>query len=395
MSPQVQVVLIALVCSGAVGALGMLVVHFLRRPTVRTALLAVAVVSVAAVVAGVAGTARAMFLSPHDLTVATTVSAVAGLTGLAVALLLSRGVVRDVHLLHAAATALGTEASGTGTGDPAGRRLLTRTPGTPPVPRTAELRGVADELVRSGELLRASRERERALETSRRELVAWVSHDLRTPLAGLRAMAEALEDELVDDPARYHRQMRREVERLSRMVDDLFELSRIQAGALTLTLERIDLGELVGDVLAGTRPVATARGVHLGASIEPALVDADGAGLGRVLANLVVNAIRHTPSDGSVEVFAGHDGTDVVLAVTDHCGGIEDDDLPRVFDAGWRGSAARTPATPAEAEAGLTVGVGLGLAIARGIVEAHRGSIGVRNTTGGCRFEIRLPTRAA
>jgi signal transduction histidine kinase len=393
-SPQLQVVLIALVCSGTVGAIGMLAVRVVRRPSMRTALLAVALVSVAAVVAGVAGTARAMFLSPHDLTVATTVSLVAGVAGLVVALLLSRDVVRDVRLLRAAATAVGAGDGSDAVPGRDGSRTTTRTTQRTTLrttPRTTELREVAEELARSAERLATARDRERALESSRRELVAWVSHDLRTPLAGLRAMAEALEDDLADDPARYHRQMRREVERLSRMVDDLFELSRIQAGALTLTLERIDLGDLVGDVLAGTRPVAAARGVRLDATVGPALVAADGAGLGRVLANLIVNAVRHTPSDGTVEVFAGPDGDDAVLTVSDRCGGIREDDLARVFDPGWRGSSARTPATAAESDAGLTVGAGLGLAIARGIVEAHHGRIDVANIVGGCRFEVRLP----
>ena len=110
-----------------------------------------------------------------------------------------------------------------------------------------------------------------------------------------------------------------------------------------------------------------------------------------MLANLIVNAVRHTPSDGAVQVFAGADGDDAVLTVSDRCGGIDDDDLARVFDPGWRGSSARTPATAAEADAGLTVGAGLGLAIARGIVEAHHGRIDVTNVVGGCRFEIRLP----
>src|SRR6185295_13213785 len=106
-------------------------------------------------------------------------------------------------------------------------------------PRTRELAEVSEELVRTGRRLTEAAARQRRLEASRRELIAWVSHDLRTPLAGLRAMVEALEDDVVDDPARYHRQIRREVDRLSRMVDDLFELSRIQSGALTLTLERV------------------------------------------------------------------------------------------------------------------------------------------------------------
>jgi signal transduction histidine kinase len=378
MSPLLQVALIALAWSGAVGVGGALVTRLAGGRSVRGSLVAVALVGLLAVVAGVIGTARAMFLSGHDLGVAILVSLVAGAVGLGVALVLSRWVMVDVRILQDAATAIGP--GGLGPDD------------TLPRPRMAELRRVRDELARAAARLAEARARERALEASRRELVSWVSHDLRTPLAGLRAMAEALEDDVAEDPGRYHRQIRREVDRLSRMVDDLFELSRIQSGALTLSLRQVQVGELVSDVLSGARPVAEARGVRLDARVAPALVDADAAGLGRVLANLVVNAIRHTPSDGTVEVQAAPEGTDVVLAVTDRCGGIGDQELERVFEAGWRGSAARTPQSDAESDAGVGAGAGLGLAIARGIVEAHHGRIRVTNTAGGCRFEVRLPT---
>ena len=148
-----------------------------------------------------------------------------------------------------------------------------------------------------------SRDREVALEQSRRELVSWVSHDLRTPLAGLRAMTEALEDGLADDPARYHAQMRAEVERMVRMVDDLFELSRIHAGVLRLSPQPVALGDVVSEALASADSVARARGVRLdGAVDEGVLVNADPAGLSRVVSNLLMNAIRHTPADGVVEV---------------------------------------------------------------------------------------------
>jgi len=384
MNPQAAVVLIALTWSGATGLAGVL----LARPgrgglvrSLRAALLAVAVVSVAAVLAGVVGTARAMFLSQHDLGVTVVVSLVAGAVGLAVALTLAARAMTDVRTLVRAATRVGP--------DGGARAGL-------PAPRLAELRVVHDELVAAADRLAESRQRERALEDSRRELVAWVSHDLRTPLAGLRAMAEALEDDVAEDPARYHRQIRREVDRLARMVDDLFELSRIQSGTLTLALERIEVAELVSDVLAGARPVADARRVRLDGTVGDGLpagaaVEGDPAGLGRVLANLVVNAIRHTPSDGTVSVVVSTEPDGVVLAVSDRCGGIGERELPRVFEAGWRGSAARTRPSDAEWDAGVGAGAGLGLAIARGIVEAHQGRIGVHNTGGGCRFEVRLP----
>ena len=170
---------------------------------------------------------------------------------------------------------------------------------------TAELAALSRELAATSARLAASRERERALEASRRELVAWISHDLRTPLAGLRAMAEALEDGVAADPDRYHRQIRTEVERLNDMVGDLFELSRIHAGALALTPTRMSVYDLVGDALAGADPLAREHGVRLvGDRVEPVPVEVDGKEMTRVLANLLVNAIRRTPADGTVAVAA-------------------------------------------------------------------------------------------
>jgi signal transduction histidine kinase len=239
-------------------------------------------------------------------------------------------------------------------------------------------------------LLAQTEERARAdqAEQTRRDLVAWVSHDLRTPLAGMRAMAEALEDGVAEDPARYHRQMRTEVDRLSGMVDDLFQLSRIHAGSLQLAREQIAMQDVVGDVLAGVEPLAAARGVHLSADAESVPVHADAHELGRALGNLVANAVRHTPDDGTVQVSAVRQTDDwVVVSVTDMCGGIPADEITRVFDVGWRGSPARTP--------GSDGGAGLGLSIVRGIVEAHDGVVTVTNVDGGCCFEVRLPPTAS
>lgn len=380
LGPTVQVILIAAGCSAAVGVAGIATVRWWPRRSVRAALLGAGLVGVLAVIAGVVGTAQAMFLSGHDFTVVLTVVAVAGPVGVTVALVLHRLVVADVQVLRSAARSFSPDAhlDAQPDTDPGSYPNSVRTR-----PRMAELAEVEAELVRTATGLAQARRRERALETSRRELVAWVSHDLRTPLAGLRAMAEALEDGVADDPARYHRQIRSEVDRLARMVDDLFELSRIQSGALTLTLRTVDLHALVADVVCGTQPVASSVGVRLGARVAGTTVDADPAGLGRVLTNLVVNAIRHTPSDGAVEVVAAQDHQHVVLSVTDRCGGLAQDELARVFETGWRSEAARTPRPDG--------GAGLGLAIARGIVEAHHGQIRVQNIDGGCRFEVRLP----
>ncbi|MBA3654438.1 MAG: HAMP domain-containing histidine kinase, partial [Actinobacteria bacterium] len=231
--------------------------------------------------------------------------------------------------------------------------------------------------------------RERALDSSRRELVAWVSHDLRTPLAGIRAMVEALEDRLVqgDDVDRYYRTLGTETERLAGLVDDLFELSRIESSALRLTMERVSLGEVVSDALAGAGPIARAKGVRPDGTVrEPSpVVEAATAELTRVLRNLLDNAIRHTPADGSVMIEAGADEVDAFITVRDSCGGIPSHEIDRVFDLAFRGDPARTP--------GESGGAGLGLAIARGLVEAHHGEIAVANEGGGCRFTVRLPLR--
>jgi signal transduction histidine kinase len=371
-----EVLGIAVACAGAVALVGLAGVRLAGRRSVRAALVAVVLVSVLSVATGVVGTARAMFISQHDLGVVLPVGVVAGAVGLMAALTLSAAIVQDVERVRAAAGGLG-DGTTTAVGNVGVREL-------------AEIQ--SDIAAAAGRLAEASR-RERALESSRRELVAWVSHDLRTPLAGLRAMAEALEDGVATDVQRYHSQIRREVDRLVGMVDDLFELSRIQSGSLALTVGTVDVRELVDDVVAGSRPMAEASRVRLGtrfaehAEGTAAQVQGDAAELGRVLANLVVNAIRHTPSDGAVEVSARAEASTCVLEVADACGGLGDDALGRVFDAGWRGTTARTP--------GADGGAGLGLAIARGIVEAHAGDIDVVNTDVGCRFRVRLPRAGA
>lgn len=257
----------------------------------------------------------------------------------------------------------------------------------PSVTLPVELAGISEGLATAHERLGKSRARERALEASRRELVAWVSHDLRTPLAGLRAMAEALEDGVVSDPrevSRYHSQIRVETDRLARMIDDLFELSRIHAGTLRLSPRLVGLEDLVAEVLASGEPVARAKGIRLtGSAVRGMPVLIDTGEMGRAVRNLVSNAIRHTPPSGTIEVLGEIRSGMATVSVTDECGGIPPDDLPRVFDVAFRGEAARTP--------NPSGGAGLGLSIARGIVEAHSGQIGVRNTGPGCQFLIKLP----
>ena len=350
---------------------GLAVLRLLAARSVATSLTVVAAVAVAATLAGVVVISMEMFISRKDLDVVLAVVAIAGIAGFAVALLLGRRVSAASRLMLGAVQEVGRG----GAYHP------------PAAVLPAELAGLSAELETAHSRLAEARDRERALEASRRELVAWVSHDLRTPLAGLRAMAEALEDGVVTDwqtISRYHAQIRAETGRLTLMIDDLFELSRIHAGALRLCRQVVGLGDLVGEALTSAEPLARAKGVRLRGAAVPGLpVWVDTASVERALLNLVTNAIRHTPAGGAVEVLADQESGTATVSVADSCGGIPAEHLPRVFDVGFRGETARTPATGE--------GAGLGLSIARGIIQAHRGQIEVRNAGNGCQFIISLP----
>ncbi|WP_298507542.1 HAMP domain-containing sensor histidine kinase [uncultured Nocardioides sp.] len=372
-SDQLQIVLVATLCALAVGAVGLGVAWAIRHASFFWQLVLVVGVAIGSVLAGVVAIARMMFISGHDRGVVTWVVSISAVVALLVAAALGVAMARWSEALRQDASRLGTQ--GTFASSPRG---------------PSELQALSAELARTSERLTESRLREARLEASRRELVSWVSHDLRTPLAGMRAMTEALEDGLADDPGRYHRQIRTEVDRMVRMVDDLFELSRLNAGVLTMSPETVDLGDVVSEAIAGADPVARARAVRLGGSVEDGLaVTADAVGLSRVVTNLVMNAIRHTPADGTVQVLGRAVGDGVELSVSDQCGGIPEDDMDRVFDLAWRGGPARTP-DRSEELAGAS-GAGLGLAIVKGIVEAHRGDVTVENVGPGCVFSIRLP----
>jgi signal transduction histidine kinase len=378
MSDVTAIALVAAAYSGSVGLAGLAVAYLLRRRSLRVATVVVAAVAVLVLVAGLVGTSRAMFLSSHDFAVATEVALIAGVIALGFAVLVGETLARRSRSIQREARAFGesgTFEAGTRSGP-------------------AELADLATELERTSRRLQAAKDRERRLESSRRELVAWVSHDLRTPLAGIRAMAEALEDGLAEDPDRYHMRISSEVERMSRMVDDLFELSRLHVGAFEITPESVALGDLVSEAIAGADPIAHARGVRIGGAVEgEVMVSVDPARMSRVLLNLLTNAIRHTPTDGTVEITGRAGAGGVEVSVHDACGGIPEDELPRVFDVAWRGSAARSPEDGLSGAPGT--GAGLGLAIVKGIVEAHRGSVVVRNEEPGCRFLVRLPAESA
>ncbi len=238
--------------------------------------------------------------------------------------------------------------------------------------------------------LRAEEEARDQSEKARRDLVAAVSHDLRTPITSLRLLAEAVGDDIVVDAEMrrgYLQRMRTHIDALSALIDDLFELSRLEAGDIRWSLERVPLDELVGETVAAMRVQAEAKGVLVLAEVPAALCPAHGnpEKLQRVLFNLIQNAIRHTPADGSVVVRAEQIEDGIEVEVADEGDGIAPEERERVFTAFYRGGtdAARTNA-----------GAGLGLAVSRAIVEAHGGRIWLADASVGTRVRFSLPAAA-
>ncbi|HLZ71961.1 MAG TPA: ATP-binding protein [Dehalococcoidia bacterium] len=259
--------------------------------------------------------------------------------------------------------------------------------------RTADEIGALGEAFNqmAGQLAQAERLR-LEMETARRHLLAAVSHDLRTPLSAIRVMLEAIEDGVVDDAEtieRYHHAMQGEVARLSGLIDDLFELSQIEAGVVGLRRERADIGDLITETAEAMRAEAERAGVRLCSEFSEALppISVDMQKLHRVLGNLLANAVRHTPAGGSVRLGAAADAATLAIVVADSGEGIAAEDLPHVFERFYRGDKSRSRAGG---------GAGLGLAIARGLVQAHGGQIDVQSTPGaGATFTVRLPLDSA
>lgn len=374
--------LVAYSAAGAAvaGLVAGVLLYALRRATIGVQAAVAALAAVLAVAIGVAWAASQMFLMKHDLRVLWVVLVSAGTVGLIVAVLFGRRVADASRSVGELARRLGDSGPDA---DLVGRARAGR------AAAPGELAVLAGELQQTSARLAEAQAQAAALERSRRELVAWVSHDLRTPLAGVRAMIEALEDRVVEDDetvARYYGTMRREIDRLAGLVNDLFELSRIQSGALALDIESVALDELVGDAVAGAAIAASAKGIDLRGEVgEPSpVVELSTPEMVRVVRNLLDNAIRHTPPGGVVVITAGLDdsGEAAEVSVQDACGGIPEGDLDSVFEMAYRGDTARTPGDG---------GGGLGLAVARGLVEAHHGVITVHNHGPGCRFTVRLP----
>ncbi len=358
----------------AVGAGGLAVAHIAARRRRAMALRAQFAIGIALVVgsilvATIVG-ALLMFVSGHDAVMVAVITVFAGLVAIRAAGLLAGGVLGDVRAIEDGLTAVGE-----------GRRDVRMA--VEGRDELAVLAGQADAMV---DRLAAEESRAAAADAARRDLVAAASHDLRTPVSALRLLVDAIDDELVDEPTRrrYTRTMGTHIRALGGLIDDLFELSRMQAGEIRWALRQVSVGELVDETVQALHPAAAERGVSLAARLPdaPPITRADPEKLQRVLFNLVQNAIRHTPADGSVtvQVDAQADGT--VIEVADTGVGIDPAERSRVFEPFYRGGAD---------SARSTEGAGLGLAIAKAIVEGHGGRIWIEPATVGTRVRFTLP----
>lgn len=321
-------------------------------------------------------TARLMFASRHDLLLATVLLVFAGGIAMSLGYFLSAALTDNIRALNRGAKAI------------AAGRLDVRVP----VEGNDEMAELARAFNDMAAQLEEAAHKQRELDSLRRDLIAWVGHDLQTPLASMRAMIEALADGVVEDPdtvQRYLRTTQRDIRSLSLLIDDLFDLAQLDAGGLELDRQPSSLSDLVSDTLETFSALADQQGVVLSgevdADVDPVWIDAPL--VGRALSNLISNALRHTQAGGAVDVRAERLDHGVRVEVADTGEGIAPADLPHIFDQFYRGEKSRSRATG---------GSGLGLAIARAVVEAHGGEIGAESGAGeGARLWFTLPGRVA
>jgi signal transduction histidine kinase len=344
-----------------------------RAPSLRWALLATYVLSSTLTFLNVWITARLMFVNQHDLILATILLLFA--TGIAVALgsFFSETLGRRIHALNQTVREISEK----------GLDVRAEVDGQDEI---AELASAFNEMASQ---LESAAQRQQEMENYRRDLVAWVGHDLQTPLASMRAIIEALADDIVQDPEmreRYLLTAKREIQALSGLIDDLFQLAQLDAGGIELFREANSLSDLISDTVESFSAIASEKQVTLSGEVhqdvDPVMMDANR--IGRVLDNLVSNAMRHTTSGGSISVIARRTTQEIEIEVRDTGEGLDPEDKPYLFDRFYRGDKSRNRSTG---------GVGLGLAIAKGFVEAHQGTIHAETVPeGGARFIFTLPT---
>ena len=316
-------------------------------------------------------TARLMFASQHDLLLATVLLVFSGGMAMALGYMLSTAITTRIRVLELAAREI------------ARGKLGVRIP----VQGKDEMAGLAEAFNRMAAQLQAAEHKQRELEQLRRDLIAWVGHDLQTPLASIRAIVEALGDGVVEDPEtvqRYLATAQKEIRSLSNLIDDLFQMAQLDAGGVPLNCEDNSISDLVSDTLESFSELANRREVQLIGRVNLGVdqIYMDAPLIGRVLSNILSNALRHTPRGGTIQVGASFADNTVRVEICNTGEGVRPEDFPHIFERFYRGEKSRSRSTG---------GSGLGLAIARGIVEAHGGEIGAERRGEVTCFYFTLP----
>jgi signal transduction histidine kinase len=362
-----------LVCSAVVMMVVVVVLLLSRRSSILVRVTVVVVGAVVAVAVSTAAAAYEMFLGSHELLVVGWIIGIAAAVAVASAWLVLRGTISRAtrHLIESA------------------RRIAEGEPVVAVASGWDEFDRFSRELADTSARLAAARAEVQRLEESRALFFAWISHDLRTPLAGIRALAEAVEDGVAERPMEHVTSIRGRVDILDRMVDDLFELAKLESGTFSLRPQVVTLLDLVSDAVVDARTIADRRGIEIAhEGIVGVQLWADPRELARALGNVLSNAVRYAPADSVVLVSARVDAeAQVVLSVRDAGDGVAEDDLGRLFEVGWRADAARS----ADRDTRVAAGAGLGLAIVRGIAEAHGGRVRAARESDGFRLDLILP----
>ena len=316
-------------------------------------------------------TARLMFASDHDLLLATVLLLFAGGIAIALGFFLSIALTDKIRAIDRAAKKI------------AQGNFDVRIP----VEGGDEMAGLAISFNRMAEQLQENTKKQKELDFLRRDLIAWIGHDLQTPLASIRAIIEALADEMVDDPETIQRYLitaKKDVRSLSLLIDDLFQMAQLDAGGLTIHKEMNSISDLVSDTVESFSELAQKQGVQLAGKVAPGFDHfyLDAPRISRVFNNLVTNALRHTPSGGDVDIQVIPQADHAIIEVSNSGEMIPSEDIPFLFERFYRGEKSRSRATG---------GSGLGLAISKGVVEAHGGTIGVESQLGRTCFFFTLP----
>ncbi|MEU4014565.1 HAMP domain-containing sensor histidine kinase [Microbacterium sp. NPDC028030] len=367
------IVLTCVIAAVCVAAVTLALLRLMRRRSVRAQLMLVASAGVVAMAAGVVAISVEMYISPHDLTVLLVVIWVSLILGLATAWVVARAMRSSFGRLSASLDEVGR--GGVITAAQGGSR---------------ELDELSVQLADASARVDAAKAELERLDSARRRFFAWISHDLRTPLTAVRALAESIEVGAADAPELFAGQVRVQVETMSRMVDDLFELSTLTSGAVQVQTQQVELLDVVSDAVADVAAAADRHGVRIvERGVGGHVLWADPHHLGRIIVNLLTNAIRHAPRGTEIVVSATEiERNRLVLGVLDHGTGVAVEDLDRMFDVGWREDAART--SPVDHD-GVASGAGLGLSIARGLARAHGGEVFAEHTDEGFRMNVLLP----